>query len=252
MSSQINPNAIDATYPISGVNQSSEGFRRNFLAIQNAEKETVNEINDLINKVIVSAPLTYGANANVNNMAGMPISNVKLLYFGCGISDHGQITSCGSENFDFAEGQHHILDIEGSNIHVFFNPVNFPNNGYSELVIDVTTATPPQYINFDNLSSFGNIYGGANITGFNSNSNIFTIVDTNPVQLTVGSYDGLNWTISAMQGQAASPMYTPASNIGKIGDTKGSITFDDNNLYICVANYTGNTAIWKKVMLSSF
>lgn len=47
MSSNINYEAIDATYPIAGVDNSTQGFRDNFTAIRNGLATASNEIGDL-------------------------------------------------------------------------------------------------------------------------------------------------------------------------------------------------------------
>jgi hypothetical protein len=72
MPSQINPNSIDPNYPIAGENQSTAGFRSNFLAIQNQFIETEAELNDLTNKVLVSAALTYGPAGAPNLGVALP------------------------------------------------------------------------------------------------------------------------------------------------------------------------------------
>jgi hypothetical protein len=47
MTSQINPNAIDATFPISGEDNSAQGFRNNFAAIKNSLVYAKAEISNL-------------------------------------------------------------------------------------------------------------------------------------------------------------------------------------------------------------
>lgn len=44
----------------------------------------------------------------------------------------------------------------------------------------------------------------------------------------------------------------PSSNTGATGDTDGMISWDDNYIYICTADYDGATAIWKRVALSTW
>jgi hypothetical protein len=52
--------------------------------------------------------------------------------------------------------------------------------------------------------------------------------------------------------QIAMKHATPASNIGSSGDVTGMISWDTNYIYICVANYNGSSAIWKRVALSTW
>jgi len=252
MSSQINPYNIDSAYPVAGVNQSTQGFRSNFLGIQNNFIETENEINDLLNKVIVSAPLTYGSNSNINNFAGSPINNVGITDFGYGVLNHGTISTSGTIAFDFTQGYYHNVDIEGSGTTIVVNPVNFPNLGYSEIVIGASTTSAPQFISLNNLSVSGNIFAN-NVAGYNSVTNIFTLSSVNiPYELTLGSIDGINWLLSVKDNSAVAKAYTPVSSLGAVGDTAGMIAYDATYIYICIANYNGATEIWKRLAASTF
>ena len=48
MSSNINPNNIDTTYPVAGQDNDSQGFRDNFTNIKNNFTEAQTELNDLL------------------------------------------------------------------------------------------------------------------------------------------------------------------------------------------------------------
>tara|TARA_R100001509_G_scaffold159804_1_gene126696 strand:- start:100 stop:447 length:348 start_codon:yes stop_codon:yes gene_type:complete len=52
--------------------------------------------------------------------------------------------------------------------------------------------------------------------------------------------------------QIAMKHATPPANTGSVGDVTGMISWDANYIYICVANYDGSTAIWKRVALSTW
>lgn len=39
---------------------------------------------------------------------------------------------------------------------------------------------------------------------------------------------------------------TPASVTGSSGDKKGMIAWDNDYIYVCIANYDGSTAIWRR------
>ena len=45
---------------------------------------------------------------------------------------------------------------------------------------------------------------------------------------------------------------TISSSVGSTGDKAGMIAWNSSYLYVCVANYDGSTAIWKRVTLNSF
>lgn len=44
----------------------------------------------------------------------------------------------------------------------------------------------------------------------------------------------------------------PSSSVGSIGDRKGDIAYDDNFMYVCIANYDGTSSIWIKSQLTSW
>jgi hypothetical protein len=68
MTSEINPNSIDTTYPVAGQDNSTQGFRTNFTNIKTNFEFAEQEITDLQNNVLLKGPLSGGT---VNNdMAG--------------------------------------------------------------------------------------------------------------------------------------------------------------------------------------
>ena len=52
--------------------------------------------------------------------------------------------------------------------------------------------------------------------------------------------------------QAVLKRNTPSANTGAAGDKAGYVAWDTNYIYVCVANYDGTTAIWKRVALSTW
>ena len=55
MTSQINPNNIDGTYPVAGVPNNTQGFRTNFTNIKTNFEYAETEIDDLQSKVVLKA-----------------------------------------------------------------------------------------------------------------------------------------------------------------------------------------------------
>jgi len=235
MASQINPSAINTQYPVPGVNQSSSGFRQNFLATQNAFSECVAELNDLFNKVIVSAPLLYGSNSAINNFGGMQNSNLSLFDFALTISNITAATANSVPTLNFSSTAVANINItSGTPVTQTINIANFPQLGYSELVLQVESATVPQYLNFANVVVGGSLTTSGNIG----------IATTNPYILTLGSSDGLNFTLSAPTSAVAKSA-TP-TGIGLPGDSAGMIAYDSGFIYVCIGNYDGATTVWKK------
>ena len=58
MTSQVNPNNIDGTYPVAGQDNDSQGFRDNFTNIRNNLTFAKAEIEDLQNKAVLKSALT--------------------------------------------------------------------------------------------------------------------------------------------------------------------------------------------------
>jgi hypothetical protein len=45
---------------------------------------------------------------------------------------------------------------------------------------------------------------------------------------------------------------TRASSVGKSGDTAGMIAWEDDAVYVCIANFDGSTQIWRRSAISAF
>jgi len=254
MPSQINPATINPNFPVPGVNQSSQGFRTNFLSIQNNFSETVSEMNDLINKVIVSAPLTYGTPTNINDFGGMLNSNLAIYDYALSVFNNGNISTSGSPILDFSNAAVQQYNLTTANTTQTCSIQNFPDLGYSEMILDITASSVPQNINLSALTAGSAVFtnGNSGLAGFNANTSVFTITKANvPYILTLGSLDGLNWILSERGSTAVAERYTPA-NIGAPGDTTGMLSFDSGNIYVCTNNWDGVTPIWKYSPLLTF
>lgn len=96
----INYDAIDATYPIAGQDNNSQGFRDNFSAIKTALEETDLAITTLQQKVLLKSTLT-GNETISNDLLGSSITNGTFNKF------YGEI------NLDTLSGV--VLDIDLDN-----------------------------------------------------------------------------------------------------------------------------------------
>ena len=79
MTSNINYNNIDGTYPVAGVDNDSQGFRTNFTNIKTNFQSAKAEIEDLQNNVILKSSLT-GTTLN-NDMGGNGLSDATIFNF---------------------------------------------------------------------------------------------------------------------------------------------------------------------------
>lgn len=245
MASQINPAAIDTTYPVAGINNNTQTFRDNWAAIAQNFTDAAREINDLQNKAVVTAPLTYGPPTISNNMPGQPLNGPVLSDFSYAIASHGTLIATNSETFDFTAGYWHTVTLDGINATISLTPANVPTTGYSQIKIQCTVSNTTT--NFS-LAALGTINpssaAGLNITTKNLQ---FSTVGT--YLITLGSIAGAAWDVSVEFYAPVARNYTPTTQIGALGDTAGQLAYDATYIYICIANYDGVTNIWRRLAL---
>jgi hypothetical protein len=124
MTSAINPNDIDGTYPVAGQDNNSQGFRDNFTNTKTNFQYAANEITDLQNKVVLKAALT--GTALDNNMAGSPLSNANISDFSAVAAILGTLT--GTVTIDYTAGHYQtVTATSGAAISLAFT--NFPAAG---------------------------------------------------------------------------------------------------------------------------
>lgn len=167
MTSQINFNNIDGTYPIAGQDNSSQGFRDNFTNTKNNFEIAYNEITDLQNKVILKSPLNNGTFNN--DMQGNIISNPKFQGIRELIYDLGSSVS-GSITVDFNTGAYQTMTLAGST--TIGNFANFgPTNGsFARLKLAVTVPNTSYTLTFPSSVSINVNY----IAGWNTSNRTIT------------------------------------------------------------------------------
>ena len=90
MTSQVNPNNIDGTYPVAGQDNDSQGFRDNFTNIKTNFTFAQSEISDLQAKAVLKSALN---NTTLNNdMTGATLANVRLTAYSETVKDYGTQT----------------------------------------------------------------------------------------------------------------------------------------------------------------
>jgi hypothetical protein len=122
MSSNINPNNIDTTYPIAGQDNDSQGFRDNFTNIKTNFQYAEDELSDLQSKVVLKSALT-GTTLD-NDMGGAPIKNPTLQ--GVRYTPVLLDSQTGSVVIDFSAGQYFSV-ATGDSISLDF--ANLPSAG---------------------------------------------------------------------------------------------------------------------------
>ncbi len=177
MSSQITPNSINQNYPVAGVDNNSQGFRDNFTSIKNNFTITAREINDLMDKVVVKAPLTYGStpSATNNNFADAVIETAALKDCSLVTAADRTISSSDTLTINYSDGSFQKITLSGSSITSTLAFTNFPPSGkYGEVrvrfyVTDVShTVTLPAAVSlFDRA-----------LTNYNQSTRIITFPST--------------------------------------------------------------------------
>jgi hypothetical protein len=120
MSSNINPNNIDGTYPIAGQDNNSQGFRDNFTNTKLNFTYAANEITALQDNAILKGPLTSGGTVT-NNMDGTLLYDATIQDFAATRVALGTVT--GTCTVNYASGHYQTVTIS-SNITLAFT--NFP------------------------------------------------------------------------------------------------------------------------------
>jgi len=130
MSSQININSIDKTYPVAGQDNDSQGFRNNFDAIQTALGQAKDEIEDLQNKAILKGALTN--DVLDNDLGGSNIKNGSYTNF------HGTVQSAevsSSRNVSILNGSLQAYTLADNTTFTF---TDWPDTGnYAKVRIHV-------------------------------------------------------------------------------------------------------------------
>ena len=123
MSSQIDSQNIDKTFPVAGQDNNSQGFRDNFDAIQRNFQFTKSEIEDLQTKSLLKSPLGSTGTV-VNNLGGSSITNGSHTNFhGTSFSQAGV---SGIANIDIANGSLQSFTLTNNTIFTF---INWPTSG---------------------------------------------------------------------------------------------------------------------------
>ena len=178
MTSQINPNNVDGTYPVAGQPNNTQGFRDNFTNIKTNFSYAETEITDLQNNGIFKAALS-GTTLN-NNMADNLIYAVKLQDVSYTFLQNA--ATSGSIAIDYSAGQYQYISTTGS-ISLNFN--NFPvsgGQGIIQIAVNVTntsyTLTLPAAVTL----------GTTGLQGYASN--VITFAATGTYQFEFSTVDG--------------------------------------------------------------
>src|SRR5210317_1623952 len=130
MASQIDQNTIDATYPVAGQDNSSQGFRDNFSAIQTNFGYAGTEISSLqANAVIRNQDNDLGGNTTI---AAGTFRNSRQIIFAIG-------SVSGNIPVNYSNGSFQTLTMTGSTV-LTFNGFGVTNGQNYSFKIQVTVS----------------------------------------------------------------------------------------------------------------
>ena len=272
--SNINTNSIDATFPIPGINNSSQGFRDNFASIKNNLSTASYEITDLQNKVVLKSALD-GTSLD-NNMGNSVISYAATRNFRSTLKDYGILaTQPDAVIIDVSAADVHRGIITGKTDLIFagWAPSGTKNGVDLHLIIQTDTDVANTYISFPNTSydSQANVARGMNpmirnIENYSSinagtgapmtitiNTNLAPdgvgITHTNSVGIPAGARElhfrvttedcGTTMDIIPIDRSHKVSQITrrTPTGVGEPGDMPGAICIDGARLYVCVNPY---------------
>lgn len=123
MTSQVNPNNIDGTYPVAGQDNDSQGFRDNFTNIRNNFTYVKAELEDIQNKAVLKSALNNTTLSN--DFAGNVISNPSFTAWRETYNNIGSVS--GAVTINFANGNFQKIVMSGSTTLSFSFPSNTTN-----------------------------------------------------------------------------------------------------------------------------
>lgn len=153
MTSQIDYQSIDKTFPVAGQDNDTQGFRDNFDVIQRNFQRAKDEIEDLQSKALLRGPLT-GTEVSgtfTNDLGGSIISNGSFTNF------HGTsyaAEASGSRNISLLDGPLQAFTVQSDTVFTF---TDWPDSGnYASLKVHLISNSP--VVNVGNDIELGKRY----------------------------------------------------------------------------------------------
>lgn len=134
MTSQINPNNIDGTYPVAGQPNNTQGMRDNFTATKTNFQYAADEINDLQNKSVLKSALTGSTldnNMNDNLIYAVKLNDLSYTYL-------QNTATLGAITLDYAASNYQYVSTTGSVSLAFSNWPASGSVGVLNFTINVT------------------------------------------------------------------------------------------------------------------
>jgi hypothetical protein len=201
MTSAINPNDIDGTYPVAGQDNNSQGFRDNFTNTKTNFQYAANEITDLQTNVVLKAALT--GTVLDNDMGGSPLSNANISDFSAVAAILGTLT--GTVTINYTAGHYQtVTATSGASISLAFS--NFPAAGNFGIVrVAITILNTASTVVLPGAVSIGT----GNLQGYSAGTISYDQSGTYTYDFTT-SDGGTTITVFDLS-QNQDPIYLPSS-----------------------------------------
>lgn len=227
MTSQIDYQSIDKTYPVAGKDNDSQGFRDNFDVIQRNFQRAKEELEDLQSKSVLKAPLTGDTVSGTftNNLGGSNISNGSFTNF------HGTsyaAEASGTRNINILDGSLQSYTVQDDTTFTF---IEWPDSGnYAH--VKVHLISNGSIINVGNDIQIGKRY-----TIDSPGTTNWVSMGASPSAIWKGSFSGTTLTVTSVSsGSLAVGTYligtgiTPGTRITGLGSgTGGTGTYAVSN-----------------------
>jgi hypothetical protein len=183
MSSNINPNNIDGTYPVAGQDNNSQGFRDNFTNTKTNFQFAADEITELQNKVVLKSALT--GTVLDNNMNGSILSNAQMQNISETRVALGTLT--GTVTVNYASGPYQTVTTSGN---ISLNFSNFTTAGtLSSVTVRITVSSTAHTVTLP--AAVGSSNAAASVTGIQGfSSNVITFAETGTYEFVFHTDDG--------------------------------------------------------------
>lgn len=228
MTSAINPNNIDGTYPVAGQDNNSQGFRDNFTNTKTNFEYAADEITDLQNKVVLKAALT-GTTLN-NDMSGSLLSNAQLQDMSETKVALGNVS--GNQTISYAAGPYYTLTTTGP-VSLAFS--NLPIAGtVGRWRIQITVSSTTHTLTLPAAVTIGT----SNIQGLVANVITFGLVGTYEFEFETSDSGA---TVSVFDlNRNLDPIYLPSSE--DLGDTAAASLTKTTSYFSTAAPETATLA----------
>ena len=170
MTSAITPNTIDATYPVAGQDNDSQGFRDNFTNIKTNFTTAASELSDLQSKVILKSPLNGSVSVS-NDFAGQQIVNAELVAATLNWVDLGPQDNGSSVTVDYSQGHYQTVLANGSLSITFSNFPSPTTSAAAFIIVRITTVAADQLVSLP--AGVANSGSGVGLQGWNGSGIVF-------------------------------------------------------------------------------